>query len=205
MLRRLVSIYIALMAVGFAFAALAAIRWPTIMLLVGVVGEGTPDAALSAFDWREIGILYGAPYFLAAMCLYGSASLVARHRNGALSWYLLGALSGFPCVFLVDFEAGWWRDPSAGEGAVAGLAMVALLLAIAVFDLRRQKPRAPLDEEDTAAQPARHTSLADRRAPASPIPTSKAYKRHGAFPAAAARNRARFAREGRKQMVRERS
>ncbi|NBC20181.1 MAG: hypothetical protein GVY06_03885 [Alphaproteobacteria bacterium] len=193
MSRKLVAILISLLAVGFAFAAMAAIRWPSIIMALSLLAGGEPSATLDGINWREIGIIYGAPYFLAALCFYAASVMVARRRKGAVAWYLLGCAAGFPAVFIVDFEPGWWRDPSAGEGAVAGLAVIAILLAAAVWDLRlrRRKPQpTPLPDADATADRAdTKQAVAPRRAYRYP---------RGAFPNATARNRAAFAREGRK-------
>ncbi len=188
---------ICLLAVGFAFAAMAAIRWPSIIMLVSLMADGEPSATLDGINWREIGIVYGMPYFLAALCLYAASVMIARRRKGGVLWYLMGCAAGFPAVFLVDFEPGWWRDPSAGEGGVAGLAVIALLLAAAVWDLRlrpRKLQPAPLSTDVSPAieSPAKQKASESR---------ARRYPR-GAFPNAAARNRAAFAREGRKRLAR---
>ncbi len=199
MSRKLVAILVSLMAVGFAFAAMAAIRWPSIIMLVSFMAEGTPSATLDGINWREIGIIYGAPYFLSALCLYAASVMIAQRRKGGVAWYLLGCTAGFPSVFLVDFERGWWRDPSAGEGAVAGLALIALLLAVAVWDLRlRARKRQPAAlSAGVASSPQSDTAPCARTRQAPLYP-------RGAFPNAAARNRAAFAREGRKMTQRRR-
>ena len=198
--RKLVAILVSLMAVGFAFAAMAAIRWPSIIMLVSLMAEGTPSATLDGIDWREIGIIYGAPYFLAALCLYAASVMIAQRRKGGVAWYLLGCIAGFPCVFLVDFESGWWRDPGAGEGAVAGLAVIALLLAAAVWDLRlrQRKPQPAALSAGVSGPP--ETEDKESRALAR---QARLYPR-GAFPNATARNRAAFAREGQKMTRRRR-
>jgi len=144
MSRKLISYMIAIMAVSFAFGAMAAIRWPSILLLVGLFTETGIDDTLKTFNWREFGILHGIPYFIAAMAFYTSAALVAKRKPGGVNAYLLGCATGFPAAMLVDFEPGWWRDPSTAEGIVAGGGVIAVLLLLAIWDLRfrRRNPRA---------------------------------------------------------------
>ena len=133
--RRLIALLIALYAIAFAFGAMAAIRWPSLMMLASFMLEEEAMAGLTGIDWRELGIAYGAPYFLAALCFYAAARSLGNKQKAARLWYMMGAVAGFPCVFLVDFEAGRWRDPRAGEGVVAGAAAGAILLGIAVWEL----------------------------------------------------------------------
>ncbi len=195
--RRLIALLIAVYAIAFAFGALAAIRWPSLMLFAGLVFEQDLMAGLGNVDWRQLGIVYGAPYFLAALCLYASAICLSKRKSGSILWYVMGCAAGFPSIFLVDFEAGWWRDPSAGEGAVAGAAAGAVLLAIAVWNLRRR----PKSKPEMAAHkpiPATETIAAPV---AMPDPAPKPRK---PVPAAIARQRALFAAEGQRMLARQR-
>ncbi|MEL7107933.1 MAG: hypothetical protein AAFV59_15935 [Pseudomonadota bacterium] len=198
--RRLIALLIALYAIAFAFGAMAAIRWPSLMMVASFMLEDEAMAGLSGIDWRELGIAYGAPYFLAALCFYAAALSLGNRQKAARLWYFLGAIAGFPCVFLVDFETGWWRDPSAGEGAVAGAAAGALLLGIAVLELcRTPKPKpAPV----AAPEPATDEQVVITPAAAPQEKPRKQYRRP--IPAAIARQRAHFAAEGRKMMARQR-
>lgn len=198
--RRLIALLIALYAIAFAFGAMAAIRWPSLMMVAGFLLEDESMSGLTGIDWRELGIAYGAPYFLAALCFYASALSLGNKQKAARVWYMMGAIAGFPCVFLVDFEAGWWRDPSVGEGAIAGAAAGALLLAIAVWELcRTPKPKQPKIVKTAADVPAQTIA---------PEPTEVRKQpniRHARpVPAAVARQRAHFAAEGRKMMARQR-
>ena len=186
MSRKLIAILVSLFAVAFAFGALTAIRWPSIIMVVSFLNEGTPGEALAGIDWRELGILYGLPYFLAAISLYTASALIARRRHGAFAWYVMGCVAGFPSVYLVDFEPGWWRDPSPAEGAIAGAGVIAVLLAMAVWDLRRRQPRPERPESE------------DEPIKAAPV------RPRGPTPAAIARQRAMFAAEGKKMLERER-
>lgn len=198
--RRLIALLIALYAIAFAFGAMAAIRWPSLMMLASFMLEEEAMAGLSGINWRELGIAYGAPYFLAALCFYASALSLGNKQKAARIWYFLGAAAGFPCVFLVDFESGWWRDPSAGEGAVAGAAAGAVLLGIAVWVLCRSKKPVIAAPVETP-QDAQVVVLAQALAEAQAKP-KRQYKKP--VSAAVARQRAHFAAEGRKMMARQR-
>ncbi|MBR9836174.1 MAG: hypothetical protein GYB42_13570 [Alphaproteobacteria bacterium] len=193
--RRLIALLIAIYAIAFAFGAMAAIRWPSLMMFASLMLEQEPLAGLAGFDWRQIGILYGAPYFLAALCLYASALCVHDRKKGSLIWYVMGCIAGFPCAFLVDFEPGWWHDPSAGEGAVAGAAGGAVLLAIAVWNLRKRyrkpiKPGIVPDAQTVTIMPAPEPKPAKKRV-------------YRPVPPAIARQRAHFAAEGRRMRERQ--
>ena len=185
--RRLIALLIALYAIAFAFGAMAAIRWPSLMMLAGFMLEDDAMSGLTGIDWRELGIVYGAPYFLAALCLYASALSQGNKQQAARLWYFMGVAAGFPCVFLVDFEPGWWQDPSAGEGAVAGAAAGAVLLGIAVWELckKRAQPTAPPVEAEAGQQVIYVQAPAD---PAQKAERQIRYRRP--VPAAIARQRA---------------
>ena len=60
--RRLIALLIALYAIAFAFGAMAAIRWPSLMMVASFMLEEEAMAGLTGIDWRELGIAYGAPY-----------------------------------------------------------------------------------------------------------------------------------------------
>lgn len=199
--RRLIALLIALYAIAFAFGAMAAIRWPSLMMLAGFVLEDDAMAGLSGIDWRELGIAYGAPYFLAALCFYAAALSLGNKQRAARLWYLMGVVAGFPCVFLVDFEPGWWQDPSAGEGAVAGAAAGAILLGVAVWELcRKQAPKPEVPAEVPGAQQVIYV-----QAPVEAAQKSEREIRYRKpIPAAIARQRAHFAAEGRKMRARQR-
>lgn len=198
--RRLIALLIALYAIAFAFGAMAAIRWPSLMMVASFVLEEEAMAGLTGIDWRELGIAYGAPYFLAALCFYAAALSLGNKQKAARLWYFMGAVAGFPCVFLVDFEAGWWRDPSAGEGVVAGAAAGAVLLGIAVWELcRSPKSKAAIAAIADPIAPVivtPETVVETRREP------QRQYRKP--IPAAIARQRAHFAAEGRKMRARQR-
>lgn len=97
MSRRLIALLIALYAIAFAFGAMAAIRWPSLMMLANLVLEDEAAVAgISGIDWRQLGIMYGAPYFLAALCLY-AAALSLGNKNAA-------PVSGTPWVSSPGFH-----------------------------------------------------------------------------------------------------
>lgn len=196
--RTLVAMLISILAVAFAFGALTAIRWPSIIMVLGWVNEGSAAqaaAALDGVDWRQLGLIYGGPYFLASLCFYAASAMIAQRRHGGVLWYLMGCTAGFPSIYLVDFEPGWWRDPSIGEGVLAGAGVIALLLAVAVWDLRKRLPRAAQTDKGPAAAVA-------ATGPA-PVTKPKPARRPGPTSAAILRNRALFAAEGRKMLARQ--
>ena len=205
MLRKLIAILIACYAIAFAFGALTAVRWPSIMMLVSWLAHDELADGLAQVNWRELGIDNGGPYLLAALCFYAAAAMVSARREGAVAWYIFGMAAGFPVFYLVTFEPGWWQDPSIAEGAVAGVGVVGALLLIAVWELRKRPPR-PVEEvvvlEDTA--PAVQTEMAEPAAE-DPLPAvvrrpvfGAPRTRPGFVPAAIARQRASFALHGRK-------
>lgn len=203
--RRLIALLIALYAIAFAFGAMAAIRWPSIMMVAGFMLEDDVMSGLQGIDWRALGIFYGAPYFLAALFLYASALCLGNKKKSAQLWYVLGVAAGFPCVFLVDFEPGWWQNPSSAEGAVAGAAAGAILLGIAVWELCRSpkpaKPVADIAAPNDQVQQVVIVQAADLETASKPKVRRQVRR---PVPAAIARQRAHFAAEGRKMAMRQR-
>ena len=203
--RRLIALLIALYAIAFAFGAMAAIRWPSIMMVAGFMLEDDVMSGLQGIDWRALGIFYGAPYFLAALFLYAAALCLGNKKKSAQLWYVLGVAAGFPSVFLVDFEPGWWQNPSSAEGAVAGAAAGAVLLGIAVWELcRSAKPAKPLAEPVRPDEPVQQVVIV-QAADLEPAAKPKVRRQvRRPVPAAIARQRAHFAAEGRKMAMRQR-
>lgn len=206
MLRRLIAILLTAYAIAFAFGALTAVRWPSIMMALSWVVQDDIAAGLESVDWRQLGIAHGGPYLLAALCFYCSAAMIAARRPGGVLWYLMGVVAGIPCLYLVTFEPGWWHDPSAAEGAIAGACVGALLLMFAVWELRLRRARPPAEAvaEDAPlvlSQPVLVSEpLPDaRKRPVPSKPTRPAF-----VPAAIARQRASFAAHGRKMNARRR-
>lgn len=200
--RKLIAALIAVLAVAFAFSALAAMRWPSIMLAVAILFH---EAQLEGVDWRALGLHYGIPYFAAAAFYYVASIQVARARPGAVLSYFLGCATGLPALFITDFELGWWRDPSSAEGAVAGACVSASLLAMAVWILRRRPalqsgPDACDEPEEADVAPAPKRSKRARDLPLNVA--AYAPPRGTPFAGAIAANRARFARDGRRMMAR---
>lgn len=201
--RQTIALLIAVYAIAFAFGAMAAIRWPSIMMLLAFMLEADAMQGVPDVNWRELGIAYGAPYFLAALCLYAAAIMVSQRRRGSVIWYAMGCVAGFPCMFLVDFEAGWWRDPGVWEVAASGGAAGAVLLGIAVWLLRGRAERA-----QPAHQAVKDSSVSPDTVVITPEPNVQAKprskpKRRRPVPPAIAQQRARWAREGRAMLARE--
>lgn len=210
MLRQLIAILITCFAIAFAFGALTAVRWPSIMMAVSWLAHDHLADGLASVNWRQLGIDNGGPYLLAALCFYCSAAMVAARRRGGVAWYLCGMGAGFPVFYLVTFEPGWWEDPSIAEGGVAGLGAVGVLLLIAVWELRHRPARQveQAEAQPEAAQPVVQTILVQQSADAEePIVVRKHVfgqpkTRPGFVPAAVARQRASFAHHGRKAAAR---
>ena len=205
MLRKLIASLIALYAIAFAFGALSAVRWPSIMMLVSWMVQDDIASGLDAVDWRALGIAYGAPYLLAALCFYCSAVMISGRRSGGVLWYIMGLCAGFPTVYLISFESGWWQDPSIAEGAVAGAAIGAVLLLSAVYELRKRTPvRVARPETVAPAAIAPEPVAAAPAPPLQPEPAVAVIRPRPAppkpvfVPAAIARQRASFAAHGRR-------
>lgn len=191
--RLIIALLIALYAIAFGFAAMAAIRWPSLMLIAAFAFDTMPDARLNDVNWRELGIVFAGPYLLSAICLYASSIAVSRVRKGGILWFLMGCIAGFPCVFMVDFEPGWWQNPSPGEGAVLGAAVAAILLFFAILNLRPSRKTA-------ADAPPLVLDAREPQPPAALVapPAKKQNVRRGPVPPAIARQRQAFAEEGRR-------
>ena len=210
MLRQLIAILVTCFAIAFAFGALTAVRWPSIMMLVTWLAHDDLAEGLATVNWRELGIDYGGPYLLAALCFYCAAAMIAARRQGAVAWYICGMGAGFPVFYLVTFEPGWWQDPSIAEGGVAGVGAVGVLLLFAVWELRH-RPARPVQErpaEVEEAAPVVQTIVIQQPADeGEPVIVRKhtfgmPKTRPGFVPAAVARQRASFAHHGRKMAAR---
>jgi hypothetical protein len=211
MLRQLIAILITCFAIAFAFGALTAVRWPSIMMAVSWLAHDQLADGLATVNWRQLGIDNGGPYLLAALCFYCSAAMVAARRRGGVAWYLCGMGAGFPVFYLVTFEPGWWENPSIAEGGVAGLGAVGVLLLIAVWELRYRPARQAEQAEappDEVRQPVVQTILVQQSVDGEePVVVRKHVfgqpkTRPGFVPAAVARQRASFAHHGRKAAAR---
>lgn len=221
MIRKIVALFVALYAIGFAFAAFTAIRWPSLVAAGALLGEEASvfSQIQAAMNWRELGIHIGVPYLLAALCFHASATLVSRKGHGAVRWFVLGAITGVPPLLLLDFEAGWWRSPDAYEQGVLFAGVCLLFLFSMVWELRARRGgksgAQPAEAQPVMAQPSivvappqhlqkpslhpqtyAQPAMALAAQPARPV-------RRKPVPAAIARQRACFAEYGRKQMARQ--
>lgn len=146
--RRLIAILLTVYAIAFAFGALTAVRWPSIVMVMGWIMRDDVANGLSGLNWRELGIAHGSAYLFAALGYYAAGAIIAARKGGAVAWYLFALAFSVPSVFLVHFDANWWKDPSVGEGAMAGLMGGAVLLFIAVWELRKRPPQEYVEVED---------------------------------------------------------
>jgi hypothetical protein len=185
MSRRLICLLLTAYAIAFAFGALTAVRWPSIVMVLGWIVQDDVKAGLDGVNWRELGITHGAAYLFAALGYYASSALLGARRKGAISWYLFALAFSVPAVFLVHFSPNWWENPTAGEGAMAGLMAGAFLLLIAVWELR-QRPPEFVDVEvnaETIQNPVVAAALAAQQGPviaeaAAPAKMKKPKKKH---------------------------
>jgi hypothetical protein len=178
--RRLIAILLTIYAIAFAFGALTAVRWPSIVMVMGWIVQDDVANGLKGVNWRELGISHGAAYLFAALGYYASGATLAARKGGAVGWYAFALTFSIPSVFLVHFDANWWENPSAGEGAMAGLMAGALLLLIAVWELRKRPPEF-MDVEvtpETMTNPAVAAALAKQQAPARAEKPVKVKKKH---------------------------
>ncbi len=153
MSRQLICLLLIGYAMVFAFAALTAVRWPSIVMIMGWMVNEDLSGGLQTVNWREAGLLHGGAYLVAAVCYYASGASLAGRRPGALVWYVLAMTASLPTLFLVHFDPQWWHDPSVGEGAMAGLAAGAVLLLLAVIELQRPPRRRPAPPQQAPARP----------------------------------------------------
>ncbi|WP_291198620.1 hypothetical protein [Hyphomonas sp.] len=180
--RRLIAILLTIYAIAFAFGALTAVRWPSIVMVMGWIVTDDVAGGLGGVNWRELGIAHGAAYLFAALGYYASGATLAARKGGAVGWYVFALAFSIPSVFLVHFDANWWLNPSAGEGAMAGLMAGAVLLLLAVWELRKRPPEF-MDVEvtpETMANPAVAAAVASQHAPirARPEKPAKVKKKH---------------------------
>jgi len=178
--RRLIAILLTIYAIAFAFGALTAVRWPSIVMVMGWIVQDDVANGLKGVNWRELGISHGAAYLFAALGYYASGATLAARKGGAVGWYAFALTFSIPSVFLVHFDANWWENPSAGEGAMAGLMAGALLLLVAVWELRKRPPEF-MDVEvtpETMTNPAVAAALAKQQAPARAEKPVKVKKKH---------------------------
>lgn len=197
--RRLISLLLTALAIAFAFGAMTAVRWPSIVMVMGWIVTDDVAGGLKDVDWRQLGITHGGAYFLAALCYYAAAATIAARKPGAVLWYIMGMAASIPTVLLVHFDPGWWHDPSAGEGAMAGLAAAAALLLIAVWELRYRSPE-EIAEEREMLEAAPVAALVQ----AEPLPAIARKRRPPVFVAdvVVQRQRAMFIAQARRKKLR---
>jgi hypothetical protein len=138
--RRLICLLLTIYGIAFAFGALTAVRWPSIVMVMGWIVTDDVSGGLGAINWRELGIAHGSAYLFAALGYYITGALIGARRKGAVATYIFALTASVPAVFLVEFSPRWWENPAAGEGALAGLMAGALLLFAAVWELRQRPP-----------------------------------------------------------------
>lgn len=221
MLRRLIAFQIFILALAFAFAALTAMRWPSLMLLANLFLADTQMAGLDKVDWRLIGLAHGGAWMLAAFCFYAAALTLAGRRKGSLIWYVFGLAASLPCLVMLKTVPTGLAAIPALDGVIFGGAVAALLLLAAVWELRlRPAPEIaseepapkPEPEPETEPEPERAIISDDaddtaiivrRRGVASPTPAAEAPRRKSPVPPAIQRQRESFARHGRKMRTRQ--
>ncbi|MEM9670218.1 MAG: hypothetical protein AAF950_14950 [Pseudomonadota bacterium] len=205
MYRQSVAFLIAIYAIGFAFVALAALRWPSLLMIGAAFAyTGSPLTELPiAVSWREIGLIYGTPYFFAALLFYASSTLVQRKGRGAIVTFLLGVGVGFPPFLIFDFQPGWWGEPSLFESVMLIAAAITSLLLLMIWQLRWQspKPASPLVLSNAIVRipEGRPVMTVDSHTPSAEAPVAR---RRRAVAPAIARQRASFAAHGRRQLAR---
>ncbi len=205
MLRNSVAFIIALYAIGFAFAALAAVRWPTLIMLVALFGESASELSAQV-HWRELGLIYGLVYLVAALFFYITANQISRRKGGAPISYFAGVATGFPPFLLFDFEPGWWQHPDVYEQTVIFGAVLSVFLLGAVLELNRMRKRKPKADapNHNAPQVAPPILLATPIQPQLPAAKAPPVRRvRKPIPAAILRQRQSFAHHGRKARLRQ--
>lgn len=208
MVRMTVAFLTSLYAIGFAFAAFTAVRWPSLIAAGALFGDdaSTLNQIQGLMNWRELGIHIGAPYIFAAFLFYTSATLIARKAHGAVTWFVMAVAVGFPPFVLFDFKPGWWQAPDAFEQGVIVAAVFTIFLFSMVWELRAR--RGAKARHAAQAAPAQPVAMAPVQHAPEPIvvyaqpamlqaPKVKPIRRQP-VPAAIARQRACFAEYGRK-------
>lgn len=136
MARRMLPFIIVIYAAAFAFAAMTALRLPSMALIQQLAfeyGFGPQAPGLGEIDWRHVSILLGGPYLAASFCFYISAVLIrARLRLGGL-FFKFGVGLGFASVFLFEFRSEWWQAPSLWETVVLAAACATALIYLGII------------------------------------------------------------------------
>ena len=88
MSRRLIAILLTIYAIAFAFGALTAVRWPSIVMVMGWIVQDDVANGLKDVNWRELGIAHGAAYLFAAVGYYAAgATSRAQGRRRRLVYF----------------------------------------------------------------------------------------------------------------------
>lgn len=195
---------IALYAIGFAFAALAAVRWPTLLMLVTFFGDSASQIN-AEINWRELGLIYGLIYLVAAFLFYTTSSLISQHKAGSVVTYVFAIGVGFPPFLMFDFEPGWWQNPDLFEQTVMFAGLISLFLFSAILELNRtrKQPITPAQAPNIAPAVVAEAMQAAPLILAPPIQDRPPVKpRRKPVSAAILRQRQSFAYHGRKAKAR---
>jgi len=208
MLRHIVSLSVALYAIGFAFLALASVRWPSLLTLASLFGEkaGVVGEIEGLLNWRELGLTYGLAYLVTALCFYFSSTLIGRGKRSAIVFYVIAIGTGFLPLMLLDFEPGWWQHPNRFEQIVMFAAIVAVFILSLIWELGGKKTD---EAEHKRARVEQDQVLLDQIIVPMNAPKPrkgakvKGSVRKGPVPPAIARQRASFAAHGRRARARQ--
>jgi glucose dehydrogenase len=206
MTRLCLALITALYAIAFAFLAIMAVRWPSLLAIAALVsdGSGGTGEVSALINWRQLGLFYGGLYLFAAMCFYACSTLIQRKKRGALTAFVMGVLAGFPFLALFDFSANWWQAPTLFEQITIGAAIFSLFLMPAIRAVTphnrskgayKKQPTAPVF--DAVAQPP--TAITNTYPASKPVQPTR---RRKPVPAAIARQRQSFAAHGRRALAR---
>jgi len=211
MLRHIVSLSVALYAIGFAFLALASVRWPSLLTLATLFGEqaGAIGEIDGLLNWRELGLTHGFAYLITALCFYFSATLIGRKKRIAIVFYVAALGTGFLPLMLLDFEPGWWQTPTQFQQIVILAAVIAVFIASLIWELggvktdKAEQKKARLEQGQilldqiivpvNAVKPAKTKTVKK---------SARRGGRRGPVPPAIARQRASFAAHGRRAKAR---
>ena len=204
MTRLCLALITALYAIAFAFLAIMAVRWPSVMAVAALVSDSTGATSnLSALiDWRQLGLFYGGLYLFAAICFYACSTLIQRKRRGAPTSFVLGLLAGFPFLTLFDFSPDWWRSPNLFEQITIGAAVFSIFLLPAILAVtpksrRKQAERVARMQKGPMIAPLTPMTVSASQPAPAPKP-----RRRQPVPAAIARQRESFAAHGRRALAR---
>lgn len=211
MLRHLVSLIVALYAIGFAFLALASVRWPSLLTVATLFGDqaGAIGEIDGLLNWRELGLTHGLAYLVTALCFYCSVTLIGRRKRIAIVFYVTAIGTGFLPLMLLDFEPGWWQNPTQFQQIVMLAAVMAVFIASLVWELggiktdktEQENARVTPDQLmlDQIIVPVNVAKSARAKTVNKPV---KKPVRRGPVPPAIARQRASFAAYGRRAKAR---